>query len=95
MAIYYVLLDGTDNTYITGTSDTPQTIKFEDLKDIEGNQLPTGGFSSIPFMIIKRLPENQRDAVITNITKTQFQVYMMDYGDLSITQGKYLLIIKD
>jgi len=89
MANYYI-----KDKNITGTVSSPQTIRYSDLVDVDGNSLPST-FSITPFIMIAS-KYNDRDVHIVNGSKTTslFQVAMSNLsGDLSISNVLVDMII--
>ena len=66
---------------ITGTQDSPQTIAYADLTDIDGDTLPTT-FSATPFIGIgSKHADRGVNIVASSKTVTNFQIALSNlYG---------------
>lgn len=65
---------------ITGTQDSPQTILYSDLTDIDGNELPAEFATAPTVAIFPPHADRGANVIYGSITVTQFQVAMSDIG---------------
>lgn len=79
------------NVRVTGTQDNYEVVLFSSLVDQNGNTVPSE-FNPAP-RIGMLAPLQDRRANVRNITTTQFEIALSDLGDLSVTAGRFDLII--
>ena len=64
---------------VTGVSESPQTIAFSSLTDVDGSAVPTT-FAAAPYIGLTK--KQDRGAYITARTTTNFTIALSDIGDL-------------
>ncbi len=88
---YVDLYHPNNNIAITGTENNKQTIAFADLKDSQGESLPTE-FTAIPKVDVSGKYQN-RDGYIGTVTTTDFEIYLGDIYVEGEDTGYFILTI--